>query len=461
VKAILVLTISFYALFRLFNNHDFKIASHEDIDRPNKERAKPSRSIASVTPQKNLPSPFRPQRNNPGPGYRQVENSSFGNRAADAAESPEDSSGGSADSAVTQSEAPSNSISPYAPSYNRGVASSSSSSNTTAPNFSKTPTAASTTSTGFSSGSIGSASYGALVSKPATTTASTGSTTGTTTTPTTPVVATLDCTANQGAGTYKNPITLSLSCSNASAITYCIQENTCCDPASTPTVYSAPIPLGDEAKTYCVTFMGRNTSTTSTKISQTYTFNPDSPHLITEYLKSNYQTTQLNGSMKLASSDFGSVDFLVGQINLGSHDPGVLGLNLSCENIVSNYTTMTTPAPVQTIVPIHMDTLAPLSHLEIFMTLPKLFYGNNFITSYAVHVNYPEKITCSTKQVVLNDFEYFQHDLNFDEAGLTGTLTPYGFFETDAQLYRGPAGVSEEDQSGQELRQGLFAIFFL
>jgi hypothetical protein len=104
------------------------------------------------------------------------------------------------------------------------------------------------------------------------------------------------------------------------------------------------------------------------------------------------------------------------------------------------------------------------------MELNQLDYGDNFITSYMKNSNFVAPIySCSTTKVVLSDFEFFQEDLAFGEEDgaqrvFTGGLSPYGFFEDQATVFRGPAGVDSQELTnnsyGQKLKSGMFGIFY-
>ena len=296
--------------------------------------------------------------------------------------------------------------------------------------------------------------------KPATTT----TTTPTDNTSTNPI--TLTCDASLGNGTYQNPSSVSLTCSTAATVKYCIQENTCCDPRTGGTTYAGSFTVGTAAKTYCLSFYGTAGSSSSSVVQKNYIFNPAAPHLTATHTKRYYQTTQLQGLAVMTSSDFGNGEFNVGQINTQDRDPGVSGLNLTCSQLISTYQTLA-PVVVETFAPVSMSGFLPTEQIEIFLRLPRLVYGNNFLTSFAVHSNYVERAACSTTRVVLQDFPFFVTEIAHGDVGtatvreFSGGFSSLGFFEADeTNLNRGPAGESTEDQSGQELRTGLFSVFF-
>jgi hypothetical protein len=183
--------------------------------------------------------------------------------------------------------------------------------------------------------------------------------------------------------------------------------------------------------------------------------------------KINYQTTQLAGYNFLTSSDFSKSNFRIGEINLKNHDPSPSGLQLDCPEIVENYSSLTASVPEEIFAPLDQAGLTPRNQLNVPLTLSKLIYGNNFITSYAVDLNFPAPLySCSTNQVTLNDFEYFAPEPSHGDAGtntvreFSGSFVSYSFFEPEADLNRLPAGSANEAEAGQELRVGSFGIFY-
>lgn len=276
----------------------------------------------------------------------------------------------------------------------------------------------------------------------------------------------LTCSVNLGEGSYQAPSSVSISCSTAADIKYCLGENVCCDPESSGVVYTTPITVGTEAKTYCLSYIGLSDDSVSSIYQKSYTFNPSMPALSVAHTKTYYQTTQLSGVDYISSTNFGTPHNQIGQINFKLRDPGPSGLNLTCDEVIDTYSSYTLPSPVVVLGPLDTSSFSPSDQVEVILSLAKLDYGNNFITTYAKNTDYADKKSCSTTNVVLYDFEYFQDTVAHGDVGtdtvreFSGGFSPYGFFETDTQVYRGPAGVSTENQSGQELRTGLFSVFY-
>lgn len=352
---------------------------------------------------------------------------------------------------------------PYAPSIGRSYSSSGPSGSS---GKAGTTTTTGSTSSGFSgSGMIS----GMLINPPKTATATTGTTPTSTTTTTSGGSSTVtiqSCSASLDNGTYKNPQSVTISCPSSTSIRYCLQEGSCCDPLTAGSTYAGAIPVGGQEASYCLRFYGQTNGTSTSVVQKNYTFNPDAPHLTATYTKTHFQTTTLNKLAIITSSDFGNDEFRVGQINSQNINP--TGLPQTCGEFVEN---------IATIAPTHIDMLASTNmgsydiseQVEIFLRRPELSYGNNFLTSYAIHVNYVEKFACSTTNVVLQDFEYFTHEPMVGEAETStvrefaGGFSSVGYFEpgiTELPVNRLPAGSSSEESTGQELESGLFGLFF-
>lgn len=278
------------------------------------------------------------------------------------------------------------------------------------------------------------------------------------------------CSANIEGGSFGNPIGITLSCSSASTIKYCVALDTgsgCCDPLSSGSTYSSAIVIGPQNGTYCLSYYGQMETDSTDVYQQSYTINSTLPNLQVGHPQINYQTTQLNGKSFITSSDFGKNGYGIGQINLKSNAPGPSGLNYTCNEIIANYVSLPapTPTPILSLLNVSLDN--PSVQIEIPLQPTQLEYGDNFITSYIENNNFVAPIySCSTTKITLNDFEYFQEELTFGDPGsnsvreFTGGLSPYGFFEDASNVYRGPAGADTHDNSGQKLEYGMFGIFY-
>jgi hypothetical protein len=278
----------------------------------------------------------------------------------------------------------------------------------------------------------------------------------------------LSCSASIGAGTYSSPRSVTLTCSASAEIRYCLQENVCCDP-SAGSVYTGAFTVGATVGDFCLSIQGENNDNAlvSEIVQLNLQFNPDVPHLVVEHAKRYWQTGQLSAAMSFVSNNFGSPNLEAGILNLMTHDPTPSGLNMTCEQIVEDYTTLTTPAPLVVLPGMNVKALNPSVQLDAWLSATQLSYGINHVTTYIKNNNYgSESFACSTTKLVVEDFEFFTPEAPamVDAASLDGALiggfSTYGHFEEDAVLNRTPAGSMINNRQDQELRTGLIGIFF-
>lgn len=285
----------------------------------------------------------------------------------------------------------------------------------------------------------------------------------------------LTCSANLNGGTFPSAINVGLSCSTSAEIKYCVSSGACCDPEVSGTVYTGNITIGNTDGNYCLSFFGRSDTIgkTSPVIDQTYTINQDVPDINSMFVQRYFQTTQLTAMNYLESSDFSKDGFMAGQVNLGGIDPSPAGLNLSCQTLMTDTIYADSPEYSFTtlLAEMSIEGLLATQALQIPMTRPELIYGENNIVTYMANNNGPLPVYgCSMNKVYLSDFEYFQAELAFGDdpnangvREFSGGLNPYGFVDVDntnLELGRAPASLVNQDQGGQELKVGLFGIFF-
>lgn len=278
----------------------------------------------------------------------------------------------------------------------------------------------------------------------------------------------LSCYASVGGGAFGNPIQVGLTCSAAADIKYCLQEGSCCDPVSSGVNYTGPVVIGAADGNFCLSYYGESTnSKTSYVYEQSYAISNTYPDIQINFPKVFYQTTQLSGYNLLRSNDFSKPDFWIGEINLKTHDPGPAALNLSCQDIVEDFLIFPAPSAVKIFDPMDMAFIGSGSQLNVPLVLAKLDYGENFITSYVVNNNHAAPLySCSTNKVTLKDFDYFLPEVSHGDVGtnfgreFSGSFVAYSFFEPEPVVFRTPAGSANEDNSGQELRVGSFAVFY-
>lgn len=273
---------------------------------------------------------------------------------------------------------------------------------------------------------------------------------------------TISCSSNVGGGAYNHPISVALSCTSSATISYCLSQGSCCDPESSGTTYSSQVPVGAEEGSYCLSFIGEGSNGNSEVINVNYTISHSLPHLNVDHKRTTYQTTELAGMSFLTSNDFSKTGYSIGQINLKSHDPGPSGLNLNCAEIMDEYSSFTSPLVSMTLTLYSMLGILPSQQIEVPLNLNQLEYGSNYITTYVVNQVYSSPMySCSTTNVVLNDFEFYQTDSFHREIGgsgqqeFTGGFQSYGVFSPDEGM-RAPASVSGE----ADLEVGMVEIFY-
>lgn len=281
------------------------------------------------------------------------------------------------------------------------------------------------------------------------------------------------CSADVGSGTFRDPISVSLTCNNIASLRYCLAEGACCDPESAAT-YMSPIPVGEGPKTYCLSFIGEDTKgNLSSIVQKTYTFNPGNPDLVVDHVQKFFQTTELSGLMSVASAEFSKNDYFLGVINTYTYDPHASGSALTtCEEIVNDFATVL-PGPLsQQVIPeTTLSGFSLNSQLDLFLGRSKIANGKNFVTTYIKNSAFDETYySCSTTQIMREDFAYFDPSAAFTTTATTldtpeirefaGNFTPFGHFEPVAPLVRGPAGSAGAMVSNQKLEYGLFGIFY-
>lgn len=279
----------------------------------------------------------------------------------------------------------------------------------------------------------------------------------------TPTPSNISCSANYGGGAYSHPLGVSLSCSANAEIFYCLNQGACCDPETGGTDYSTAVVVGASVGNYCLSFYGVGDGKTSSVVQVSYSFNNTFPHLQVTHPKVVYQTTQLAGQSILTSNDFSKANYFMGQVNLKSHDPGPSGLNLNCEEIVDQYAGLINPMTSIILSLYDMMGASPSLELEVPLNLNKMEYGDNHITSYVINQTYNAYLySCSTTNVALIDFDFFQMESVHWSVGGTGVqefsggFQSVGLYEDGSDFFRAPASVENE----ADLKSGLFDVVF-
>jgi hypothetical protein len=270
------------------------------------------------------------------------------------------------------------------------------------------------------------------------------------------------CTPSVLTGTFGNPFGVTVSCTQPSTIKYCLSKGACCDPSTSGTTYSSAIVIGKTNGNYCLSVVGESNSGTDSEVTQhNYTVNFTLPNLTVGMNKIFYQTTELEGTSFMASTDFGKPNYLIGQMNFKKNDPGPGNLNLDCQEVVENDHLALSPMPSTMLTLYDVSAISNASQVVIPFREDRIDYGINYLVSFVKNNSYVAPLySCATNTITLEDFDYFEADDAQTAAGFEGQFASYGFFEEDAQVFRGPAGQSSEDNGGTLLESGLISIFY-
>ena len=276
----------------------------------------------------------------------------------------------------------------------------------------------------------------------------------------------LTCSFDKSQGTYGTPISVTLTCSEAAQITYCLQTGGgVCDPRSSPSIYSAPVNITLDG-TYSLSFYGEaNSSGNVTSIQDlSYIINTTLPDLSVLFPKINVQTTELPFLNQTQSNDFGKTDHYYYQINFKSHDPTPSGLNWTCEDMKNAYTGLTSPAPQVIQNSFDISPLDPITdQIEQSVDMPKLDPGDNWVVTI-IEDQDRGLVSCQAQKVIVKDF----HITSFTGTGATpvtagvrttaGSFISYGHFQ--ATPSSSTSGNLENEQGTNVQQSGFFSITY-
>lgn len=288
-----------------------------------------------------------------------------------------------------------------------------------------------------------------------------------------PESTSLNCSADITGGVFNSALAVNISCQVSATIKYCLSKGTCCDPITSGNIYTAPVAIGvgngnggSGSGNYCLSYYGESPNAGDSEIVRgNYQINLNVPDLQVVNSQLYYQTTELADMSYVSSYDFGKPGYSTGQINLRNRNPGPDGDDLSCDEIINQYSSFASPAAF--VTQILMD-VSGLNSLTDQVEIPlQLEYSDNYITNYMVNNNLAVPVyACSNSRIKLEDFEFFTNEPISGETGTVSVrefsagFTPYGFFEDDVTVYRGPAGVGNQVVSQQKLESGLFEVFY-
>jgi|GEM_PF-6780389 len=275
------------------------------------------------------------------------------------------------------------------------------------------------------------------------------------------------CFTTIDSGTYNSPVSLNVSCTRSATVKYCVgTAGSCCDPNLD---YLSPVIIGDHSGgDFCVKLSAISDKGETTLLTKSYIITNQVPNLQSSQPLIYAQTTELSSYIYLSSLDFGKVNYSSYLINLKSHNPGPLALNLNCDEVIAEASTLSSPTPMTILNDYLVSGLNPLSdQIKIPLSTSNLEYGDNYLVSIMSNKNVtPEVHACSNHKFTLMDFEFFNYlpaqasVASGDIREFSGQFTPYGFFEETIQHPRAPAGISEGILVNQRLESGLFGIFF-
>lgn len=267
-----------------------------------------------------------------------------------------------------------------------------------------------------------------------------------------------NCSANRAAGTYIAEISITLTCNQSAQIYYCIGSGgSCCDPVATPTTYTGAFPVGTIDGNYCVSFYGQSTSSLLSSNFQDISYLVDSslPSLITQFPKTQVQTTELPLLAQTQSVDFGIANHYLHQINTKEHDP--TALVWSCADVLSDYSVLAGANP--TLLDFNVSGLTPVDQVDQQMEMPSLQYGDNFFTTILEDRD-RMLMGCQQENIIVRDFQIFTTTASAPTtsgtSGSFGGFVSFGHFQTVPNATE--SGSGESVQATQVLEEGFLAI---
>ncbi|EQC52410.1 chitobiase/beta-hexosaminidase C-terminal domain-containing protein [Bacteriovorax sp. DB6_IX] len=270
------------------------------------------------------------------------------------------------------------------------------------------------------------------------------------------------CTYSRAQGTYSSATTVSISCSEPAQIYYCVHVGIgTCDPISSPSLYSGPLSIGPADNTYKVSFYGSNNSSSTSVVDLTYVIDSSTPSLTVNFPKLQLQTTELPLSNNTQSLSFGKPQHFYHQFNFKSHNPTSSGLNWSCEDIVSNYVSLSSP-PVAIIQDdFDISVLSVSDQINQSVDLARLEVGDNYIVT-VIEDRSLNAFTCQTQNIEIVDFPI----QSFSASGPTpvsgsvrefsGQFQSYSHFQSPPSLTN--SGSSKNQKVGLILEHGQMTI---
>ncbi|EPZ49982.1 hypothetical protein M902_0912 [Bacteriovorax sp. BAL6_X] len=277
-----------------------------------------------------------------------------------------------------------------------------------------------------------------------------------------PVITPVTCSVDRAEGMYSATINVTITCSENSKISYCLQAGGgFCDPVSTPTIYSGPIAVGTVDGEFGLSYFAESLSTTSsTEVAElTYHIDSTPPDLMVTFPKVYAQTTFNSVSNYTQSADFGKSNYYYHQINFKGTNPGAGGLNWTCDQIyhdynVSGFTSIASDVDVSGLDPATQQ-IDQLIGITDFVT------GDNYIATVIEDRNLGI-ISCQVQNVVVRDFAIAAFTGTGKTSVISGVRTTYGGFVGYGHFQATPntsnSGQLSNEQGITSNKQGLYTI---
>ncbi|WP_412471858.1 hypothetical protein [Halobacteriovorax sp. RT-1-4] len=277
-----------------------------------------------------------------------------------------------------------------------------------------------------------------------------------------PVITPVTCSVDRAEGMYSTTINVTITCSEFSKISYCLQTGGgFCDPVSSPTIYSGPIAVGSVDGEYGLSFFAESMSTTSsTEVAEfTYTIDSTPPDLLVTFPKVYAQTTANALPNYTQSGDFGKANYYYHQINFKGTNPGAGGLNWTCDQIYHDYGTSGFSSIATNV---DVSSLNPATEqIDQLIGIGDFATGDNYIATVLEDRNLGI-ISCQVQNVVIRDFNIAAFTATGATPVISGIRTTYGSFVGYGHFQATPntsnSGQLSNDQGITSNKQGLYTV---
>jgi hypothetical protein len=276
----------------------------------------------------------------------------------------------------------------------------------------------------------------------------------------------LTCSFDKSEGVYSTPFAVTLTCSEAVNITFCLKTGGgFCDPNALPTVYTIPIIINAGDNTYTISFFAESIeSGIITLVKElSYAINTTVPAILIDFPKVNLQTTQLPFFNHTQSTDFGLSNHFYHQINFKSHDPTASGLNWTCNEMYNDYLTLSTPTAIVVQNEFDVSGLLPAAQIDQSIDLARLDPGDNYIVTIIENRDL-NLFACQVQNVTIADFFTSQFIVSGSTSVIGGVRTTAGGFISMGHFQVAPntsvSGTSENTQTGVALQNNIYDIMY-